>query len=216
MPFKQYLRLVVEDLFQPAKIQRVFFVAILPAVVFYFTVVFILQKQGFQTVEIIRDLAQSANVSSFLGFISNIGVWMWVSAAAICFFTRFSQADELDKKQRELLLVAGAFSILLAIDDFFMLHDRYVEQKIMYALYAVFAGWILLRNFQRILLIDGFAFLLAVGTLGASIITDLLQFVLKMSYSSQQLMEECFKFIGAATWLYFCMRAAMYKHKEQR
>jgi hypothetical protein len=215
MPFKQYLRLIVEDLFQPTKIKRVFLLAILPAVLFYFTVVFILQKQGFQTVEIIRDLAQTANVSSFLGFISNIGVWMWVSAGSICFFVRFSNIAVLDKKQRELLMVAGAFSILLAIDDFFMLHDRYVEQKIMYVLYAVFAGGILFRNFQRILLIDGFAFLLAVGTLGASIITDLLQFVLKMPYSTQQLLEECFKFIGAATWLYFCMRAAMYKHKAQ-
>lgn len=214
MVFKQEIRLIIRQLFQFQKIGGVLLFAIIPATVFYFTSIYILQKQGFQTVEIIRDLAQSANVSSFLGFISNMGIWMWVSAAAIILFTRFSEANHVDQKQRELLLMVGAFSILLAIDDFFMLHDRYINQKIMYAVYALFAGGLLLRNFQRILAIDGFAFLLAVGMLGASIITDLLQFVLKMPYSTQQLLEECFKFIGAATWLYFCLRAAMFRKKN--
>ncbi|MFM2360965.1 MAG: hypothetical protein RLY16_2958 [Bacteroidota bacterium] len=214
MIVKQEIQLIVRQLFQFKKIGRVLIFAIFPAILFYFIAIYILQQQGFQTVEIIRDLAQSADVSSFLGFISNMGVWMWVSAGSICFFARFSDVKILDRKQRELLLLLGFFSVLLAVDDFFMLHDRYINQKLMYAVYALLASGLLVRNLKLILAIDGFAFLLAVGTLGGSIITDLLQFVLKMPYSTQQLLEECFKFIGAATWLYFCCKTAMFRKTD--
>ena len=77
---------------------------IVPAILFYSLSFVILKRSGFETMEIIRDTAQITNESSFLGFLSNIGIWLWVSSAAICFFAFFSRKD-LKKNHRELLLI---------------------------------------------------------------------------------------------------------------
>lgn len=96
-----------------------------------------------------------------------------------------------------------------------MIHDRYVSQKLCYSLYAIVAGLLFLRHHATIVLLQGFAFVLAVGFLGASIGTDVvqeqLQNLFKLSYDSTQVIEESFKFLGAATWLYFAGTAASFK-----
>ena len=46
------------------------------------------------------------------------------------------------------LLCGGAFSLLLCLDDMFLLHDRYIGSTFLYSLYAVFALLILFR-FRR-------------------------------------------------------------------
>lgn len=203
-------RFWLKSLFQPKKMLQFLLWVIVPATCFFYGAVWVLHQQGFTIEETIRDMAQSANISSFLGFVSNIGIWLWVSASAISFFAAWSPVVRTNSAQRSFLLLTGLFSLLLAVDDFFMIHDRYVHQKIMYALYAVCAGTLLFRHFTRILSIDGVAFVSACGFLGASVLTDLLQFVLPMSYTTQQLFEEGFKFIGAAGWLYFSCKSAQY------
>ena len=99
-------------------------------------------------------------------------------------------------------------SILLAIDDFFLIHDRYVDQKICYLVYAIFIGFLFIRRFKMIIEIEGFAFFLAGSFLALSIVTDLIQWKLPLSYHHVQIFEEGFKFNGAATWLYFNSRVA--------
>ena len=58
----------------------------LPALVFYGAAVLVLQNSGFSLMEILRDPAQQSGASSFLGFVSNIGVWLWVSSFAIILY----------------------------------------------------------------------------------------------------------------------------------
>ena len=50
----------------------------LPALAFYGGSVWVLTDAGFTLKEIVRDPAQQTGLSSFLGFVSNIGVWLWV------------------------------------------------------------------------------------------------------------------------------------------
>ena len=74
-----------------------------------------------------------------------------------------------NKKQKELLILIGMLSLVLAVDDFFLLHDRYLYQRGVFLFYAVFAITLLVRYFRKIMEIDGFAFLLAGGLLALSI-----------------------------------------------
>ncbi|MFK5971737.1 MAG: hypothetical protein QM485_00480, partial [Flavobacteriaceae bacterium] len=90
----------------------------------------------------------------------------------------------------------------------FMIHDRYVNQKICYLIYAIFAGFLFIRHFKKIIKTEGFAFLLAGTFLASSIVTDLIQSKIPLEYRYIQVIEEGFKFIGAATWLYFIGRVA--------
>lgn len=194
----------IKQIFSAKKIARYFVTAAVPALLFYAISLLILRSSGFEVMEILRDPAQQSGKSSFLGFLSNAGIWLWVSSAAICIFSAFNfQGTEVDGKHKELLFLTGALSLILAIDDFYMIHDRYVNQKICYLAYAILAGSLMLRHFFKIIEINGFVFLLAGTLLALSIFTDLIQSHIPLSYSQTQILEEGFKFVGAATWLYF-------------
>jgi len=161
--------------------------------------------------EILRDPAQQSEQSSFLGFLSNIGVWLWVSSAAICFFSAMTGDLSNKDRHRELLFLVGMFSMIMAIDDFFLIHDRYISQRFVYPTYAIFIGILLVRHYKKIMEIDGFSFLLACLLLLLSILSDAIQFLTPLPYSYVQVYEEGFKFIGIATWLYFICRMASFR-----
>lgn len=198
-------------LFQSKNMLHCLLFAVVPAMVFYCGSIIMLQSNGFTSKEILQDTAQQLDVSSFLGFLSNIGVWLWISATSISFFTLISRKKELTKKLKELLLLSGIISLLLGVDDFFMLHDRYLDQKLFYSFYILITGTILLRHYKNILKIEGFAFFVMGGLLALSILTDLTQYRLPMAIETSQTFEEGFKFVGAATWLYFVGKVASYK-----
>lgn len=179
--------------------------AVVPAVLFYGISLFVLNTSGFEVMEILRDPEQQSGASSFRGFLSNIGIWLWVSAAAIAFYA-FSSVSLYNKNLKNLVFLAGMLSLLLAVDDFFLIHDRYINQKISFLVYAIFAGTLLVRHYELILKHEGFAFLLAGTLLALSIVTDLIQTRIPMPYEYVQVFEEGFKFIGAATWLYFIVK----------
>jgi len=207
MPDPTTFKQLLKQIFTSQKLLRCILFAGLPALLFYSFSLMGFYSAGFKTSEILTDPAQQSGQSSFAGFLSNIGVWLWVSSATICFFIAFTSHSKTNNIRRELLLLVGALSLLLAVDDFFMLHDRYVNQNICYFVYACLAFSLLLRHYKTIL-VDGLDFLLAGSLLALSIFTDLLQNHLPLSYGQVQIFEEGFKFIGGACWLYFCCRVA--------
>ncbi|WP_422079673.1 hypothetical protein [Ulvibacterium sp.] len=197
---------VFNQVFVTKKLLGSIFFGVVPALIFYIISLIGLNSVGFGIMEILRDPAQQSGTSSFLGFMSNIGIWLWISSAAICFFFVFAPRKVVRKNFRELFFLTGMLSILLAIDDFFMIHDRYVNQKICYLAYAIFAVTLFIRHYKTIIRLEGFAFLLAGAFLALSIFTDLIQSRVPLSYEYVQVIEEGFKFTGAATWLYFNTR----------
>ena len=105
--------------------------------------------------------------------------------------------------------------MILAVDDFFLIHDRYIDERICYLAYALAAGALLLRHFRSILSIDGPAFFLAGALLALSILIDLVQFYIPIPYPITQAVEEGCKFVGGGTWLYFaCRVSAAQLHPE--
>ncbi len=187
-------------------ILRCLFFSVIPACIFYFISLAVLTENGFEVMEILRDPAQQSGQSSFLGFLSNIGIWLWVSSGAICFFSLLN--DNSKFREKELLFLIGILSFILAVDDFFLIHDNYIDQGICYLAYAIVAGAILVRHFNKILDVDGFSFILAGSLLALSIITDLITKHIPLPYSVVQVIEEGFKFTGAAVWLYFSFQIA--------
>ncbi len=164
----------------------------------------------FEVMEILRDPAQQSGESSFLGFLSNIGVWLWISSAAICFFSAICYRHVIHEDHQGLLFLTGLLALILGIDDFFLIHDRFIDQNICYLLYAVLAIALLVRHYKRIIEIHGFSFLCAGLLLASSIVTDLVQSYIALEYEESQILEEGFKFTGAASWLYFSACAASF------
>lgn len=178
--------------------------AILPALSFYALALAGLGLKGFIPMEVLRDAAQQTGQSSFLGFLSNIGVWLWVSSAAIAFCSAATNRASAPRKKTELALLIGVFSLALAVDDFFLIHDRYINEYLCYAGYAVFAAVLLFRHARTIFSPDGVAFLLAGSLLALSILSDVFQSHIPVPYAYVQVFEEGFKFAGGAVWLRFC------------
>lgn len=186
----------------------------IPALLFYVVSLILLTQSGFTLIEILRDVPQTTRQSSFLGFLSNIGAWFWVSAGAISLARAFSFEPDGDDAIRRLLFLVGGFSFVLAVDDFFLIHDRYIAEGIVVPIYAIFLWRLLSKHRQTIFRVDGFAFIAAGSMLAMSVAVDAVQEVIGIPYSVNQVIEEGFKFLGAATWLYFCYEVAAVRVRQ--
>lgn len=189
-------------------LRRVVLLALLPALVVYVLALVLSGAAGIRTQLVIRDLAQTCDTALGVGFLSNLGYLLWIAAAAIALFTALSGVVPLRGRVQQLLLCGGGFSLLLCIDDMFLLHDRYIGSTFLYGLYAVFALLILFRFRRQVQALGGGSFLLAVVLLGLSVVIDQLQDVIPVPYARLQLVEEGSKFLGIATWLAFWSQAS--------
>lgn len=193
------------------RLRRCAVYCLFPAVIFYITALIVMSLAGFSVLEILRDTAQLTGHSSFLGGVSSIGSWLWVAAATLCFFALTVRAAPLAEDHRRLLVLTGGFGAVLAVDDFFLIHDRFLAEGLMIPAYAVFAIYLLVRFRGLIAQVDGAAFVTAGALLFGSVAVDAVQEILPISYSASQILEEGFKFLGAAAWLYFCFRLAEWR-----
>jgi|GEM_PF-1383197 len=195
-------------------LKRVTFFAVIPALAFYVLSLVAMRASGFTFMEILRDPAQQMEVSGFLGFLSNLGIWLWVSAAAIGFFAlRTGTFTEKDRR-RELLGLTVILSLMLAADDLFMIHDFYIRQRYCFLTYALYTAFMVIRHHKLIIKTEALGFTLMVLFFGMSVFVDVIQLLMPMPYEYTQLMEEGFKFTGMASWLYFVFILAACKPEK--
>jgi hypothetical protein len=144
-------------------------------------------------------------------------VWHYLKVAAIpaalFYFLSLTILTSQGLDIVQLLILIGILSSAHAIDDFFLIHDRVINERICFAFYAVCAGLILLRHYRTIMNVNGFAFLAAGFLLASSIAVDISQFWgTGIPYQYSQILEEACKFVGAASWLYFCIQIVPSQH----
>lgn len=190
-------------------LRRWLLIAILPAGLVYFFAHLFSRLGGIEDpVLVVRDLAQTCELPIGVGLIANLGYLLWIAAAAICLFTACSQVSRPRGRERELLLAGGSLSLVLCLDDMFLLHDRHISPNVLYLFYIVFALLILLRCRDLVTRLAGPIFLLSVMLLGASLLFDKFQEALPITYADGQMFEEGVKFLGIASWLLFWWLAA--------
>ena len=188
---------------------KLFYISILPSAILYIAILFISNIYDVKLTLVVRDLAQTCGYPIGVGMISNIGILLWGAASSICLFTTFS--GNINSDTSKLLLLGGSFSGLLCIDDFFLLHDRYIGPDFLNFTYLAISILILVR-FRRILREIGlFNLVISILFLGLSIFFDgVIQQIFNQSYELTQLIEEGFKFLGIACWLNFWCKASYY------
>ena len=191
---------------------KLFYISILPSAILYLAILYISNLFGINLTLVVRDLAQTCGYPIGVGMISNIGILLWGAASSICLFTAFS--GNINSDLSKLLLLGGSFSGLLCIDDFFLLHDRYIGPDFLNFTYLAISI-ILFVRFQRILIKIGlFNLVISILFLGLSIFFDgVVQQIFNQSYQATQLIEEGFKFLGIICWLNFWCKASSYALK---
>ena len=191
---------------------KLFYISILPSSILYLTILYFSKLYDIKLSLVVRDLAQTCGYPIGVGMISNIGILLWGAAASICLFTTFS--GKINSDISKLLLLGGAFSGLLCVDDFFLLHDRYIGPDFLNLTYLAISILILVR-FKKILKKIGlFNLVISILFLGLSIFFDgVIQQIFNQSYELTQLIEEWFKFLGIVCWLNFWCKASSYALK---
>ncbi|MFK5972418.1 MAG: hypothetical protein QM485_03975, partial [Flavobacteriaceae bacterium] len=77
------IKIILNQILDSKKLFHCIFIVVIPALIFYSLSIIRLKSVGFEIMEILRDPAQQSGASSFLGFLSNIGIWLWISSAAL-------------------------------------------------------------------------------------------------------------------------------------
>ena len=193
--------------------------ALIPAFTVYVAALALSDLAGIDSQKVLRDLAQTCSTPAGVGLLSNLGYLLWLGAAAVALFTSHVGLPGIRGKQKELLACGGWFSLILCIDDMFLLHDRYIGQTFLYMVYMLFSILIATRYRKQLIAYKGEIFLLAVALLGTSIAVDLLQPVERGQpdlYMLSQLIEEGSKFLGIGTWVLFCCQACSFSIRTAR
>ena len=194
---------------------KLFYISILPSAILYIAILYFSNLHDIKLSLVIRDLAQTCGYPIGVGMISNIGILLWGAAASICLFTSFS--ENINRELSKLLLLGGIFSSILCIDDFFLLHDRYIGPDFLNLTYLSISIFLLIR-FRRIIKnIGPFNLVISILFLGLSIFFDgVIQQIFNQSYQLTQLIEEGFKFLGISCWLSYWWKASSYSLKSNK
>ena len=103
--------------------------------------------------DLTRDVFSVANVPPYTGLISNLGVFIWCYSFAISFFTYKILSDNtgIPKLVVDFFLFSSGISLILLLDDFFMLHDGlfpyhlHIPEKVVYLFYVSAFAFYLVR-----------------------------------------------------------------------
>lgn len=163
-----------------------------------------------------RDIVDIARLPLYIGFLSQVGLWLWAGTAAICLFSGFVLPRRSTSVETyRFLLAAGLISLFLGLDDTFTLHEDFypefgILEGVLYLFYiAVVAGFIL--RFRRAILAQSPGlFAIALGGFALSVMVDaellsgLNDFLIEMKWN--YLVEDSLKFVGLVCWAGYFFR----------
>ena len=162
-----------------------------------------------------RDVFVAASVEPYYGLFSNIGIFLWSATAAILLFSgTVLFSVNKSHKYSKFLLSFGSLTLLLVIDDFFMLHEKAfpyylkMSEKITFLAYGIIVIYLLLK-FRDIIVSNHFAiFVIAISFLFLSIVID--QILPTDSFIFQKddtyFFEDSLKLIGIISWCFYFIK----------
>lgn len=166
------------------------------------------RRHGVPIQYLTRDPAATTDSLWSLGAQSNVGIMMWAAAAAVPIVAGLLLWGVAQRRRASLfLLTSGLLSLLLALDDALLLHEKVlpnglgIPEGVVYAGYVVIIVAYLAYNALQILRTDylllGAALVFSAGSIAADIL-DLHVFV-----------EDGLKFYGIVFWLVYYARTSM-------
>jgi len=161
-----------------------------------------------------KDPSEVIGFPPYIGMLSNWGVVLWVAAAAICLFSAVLLKQAKGSNSTfTFLAVSGGFSLLLGVDDLFLLHDHlfpklfHVPENYFYFLYLLAFLVYLICFIRRIIQYEYLLF-------GAAILFFLMSlrvFVTLPFFDQFMTTGDMLKYFGIVFWLAFFYRTALFE-----
>ena len=177
-------------------------------------VLLVLSVQPFVPIHVLlMDTTAAASVAYYYGFLSNMGVLLWCTTAAVCLFSAavvFQRADGTG--DWAFLLSGGALTAVLMFDDFLLVHESIVpaylgiRQEFVIALYGILALGYLTWFFRDIMRSEFSILAASLCLFSVSVASDL---VLDLPDGDlAHIVEDGSKFLAICLWAGFHVRAA--------
>ncbi len=161
------------------------------------------------------DVFVAASVQPYYGLFSNIGIFLWSATAAILLFSgTVLLSVHRTHKYSKFLLSFGSLTLLLVIDDFFMLHEKVlpyffnISEKVIFIIYGIIIIYSFFQ-FRNIIFKNHFpTFVIAIGFLFLSIVIDQIlptnTFIFKKG--DTYFFEDSLKLIGIISWCFYFIK----------
>jgi hypothetical protein len=148
---------------------------------------------------LLRDPNAIANLPRYNGFISQFGIFLWFASVGICFLGYFlTKGIESVKKKSSYLLYFGIFSLMLGLDDAYMIHEGSFE-SFLFGIYA-FLMLVFILLFSNLFFQTNFILMLFSGLfLASSIAADI--FIEDLFF-----LEDALKISGIVFWFVYFFR----------
>ena len=130
-------------------------------------VLFIHFWTGIPIGKLTRDPATIGGLPVYTGFLSQIGIFFWAASSTLCFFAaRVLSGHAKHHKFRRFLLVSGLLTLLLGLDDAFLLHETVlphfgIPENLVLGSYAGFVLLYLVRFYPLIFETEYFLLVIA-------------------------------------------------------
>jgi hypothetical protein len=160
-----------------------------------------------------RDADSAPWRPPFVGLLSNWDVVLWIAAATICLFSA-----EIMKQQKapdvthKFLVVSGIFTLVLGLDDLYMLHDRilprvlHIPEIFFYILYFLALVAYLVYFTPQLFKYENLLFATAIFFFALSRV-----FLIEIPHISRLSTGDILKYFGIAFWLIFFYRTALHE-----
>ncbi len=140
----------------------------------------------------------------YVGFVSNLGILLWCSVTAICFFTYLltSRKPKLFRLSPSFFSWSAVISSILLFDDLLLIHEKIVPKYLGISQNTVFMiyGLLILAYFVRwrrqILQTEYLFLLVSLVFFALSIFLD----IAHLPISHHTFFEDSFKFMGILNW----------------
>jgi hypothetical protein len=161
-----------------------------------------------------KDPSEVIGFPPYIGMLSNWSVILWVAAAAICLFSAvLLKQQKASNSTFRFIAVSGGFSLLLGIDDLYLLHDRLfpklfdIPENYFYFLY-LFTFLVYLIYFVRQII--KYEYLL----FGVALLFFLMSrrvFITLPFFDQFVTTGDMLKYFGIVFWLAFFYRTALFE-----
>lgn len=159
----------------------------------------------------VAELRQPECCKVYYGAVSNLGVLIWMSGAAVCLFTAaVVLAQGLGARPVVFMTAAGLLTGFLAMDDLFLVHENVlpafgVSEPVTYGAYAALGLVYLAVSWREILNHNVFLLAAAVLFLGTSVVID---WLFHSDHPLRIVLEDGAKLTGISAWVGFHVTAA--------
>ena len=192
------------------------------AILVLFLMIFIRFMYKIPMADLTRDPVQLLNGRPYTGMLSNLGIIIWSATAGICLFVVILSLPYQElKRERQFFLLAFILTLVLLLDDLFLLHDVIlpedlnISENYLYAVYGILSLLFIIYFRNDILQTPYFLLIAAVIFFGFSIGVDTIVKFLDLEHGF--FLEDGSKFLGIISWgTYFTYAGYRAINRERR